>query len=84
MAASAREPEAARIEVFQGILLAAFGLTALPLLAYYALGRFVEGRAILAAAWLLSLAPLGVGLFFGWWWTLDLIACPYGSSECPL
>jgi len=60
-------------------------LTALPLLAYFAIGWWLSQRpVVLALVWLVSLAPFFVYLFFAALGVADLVSCGPDAYECPL
>src|SRR3954447_2227787 len=62
VAGSDPDPDVTGGAVAKGVAVAAVGLVAIPLLAYYALGRFTPNRIVVAGVWLVSLVPVGIYL----------------------
>jgi hypothetical protein len=84
-AATGREPGVHTGAYLGGIAVAAIFLAALPLTAYYALGRFSPVPTfVVAGIWLLSLAPLAVYSIFALLFTAGLVGCPPDAYECPV
>jgi hypothetical protein len=57
---------------------------ALPLSAFYALGRVVRNAFAVAACWLASLVPLGYYGFVVMLLIAKQTSCPPGAYECPV
>jgi hypothetical protein len=69
----------------EGIAVGAIFLAALPLTAYYALGRWTRIPAgFVALIWLASLAPLAVYWLYALLATVALVGCPPDAYECPV
>jgi hypothetical protein len=67
-----------------GIAVGAVFLAALPLTAYYALGRWTRIHAgFVAMIWLVSLAPLALYWIYALLVTVALVGCPPDAYECP-
>ncbi len=80
-----REPGVTTDAFISGVVLGATAIGALPVLAYYWLGRVAAGhRFLLAALWLASLLPLVCYLILAGLVTADLAQCPPDAYECPV
>jgi len=68
-----------------GIAVGAVFLAALPLSAYYALGRFTRlPTFVVAGIWIFSLAPLALYWLYALLVTAALVGCPPDAYECPV
>ena len=71
--------------LIQGIVLGSVMLGAVPVLAYYGLGRTLHRHPkALAVTWLVSLAPLLGYVFLATLLTANLVACLPDQYECPI
>jgi hypothetical protein len=77
------DPDVPGGDVAAGVALTAAGV-ALPLGGYYALGRFMPNRLIVAVVWLVSLAPLIVYSIVVALIVAAALQCPPDAYECPV
>jgi Na+/H+ antiporter NhaD/arsenite permease-like protein len=82
--ASDPDPEVSGGAVAKGVAIAAVGLAALPLLAYYALGRFTPNRVVVGVVWLVSLVPAGIYVIVVALVVAGYTQCSAGENDCPI
>ena len=84
-AAAGRDPGVHTGPYLEGILAAAVFVAALPLAAYYGLGRLTPAPLfVLVMIWIASLAPLTLYWIVALLITAGLVGCPPDAYECPV
>ena len=85
LTAGHRDPQVPDGEFVAGLALVSVVMTALPVMAYYALGRaLATRRVVLGGIWLVSLIALYVFLVMCMLGVAELVSCPPGAYECPV
>jgi hypothetical protein len=77
------DPDVSGGAVAAGMAIAALGI-ALPLAGYYALGRLMPNRVIVAGVWLVSLIPLVPYSIVLALMVAGELQCPPDAYECPV
>ena len=84
-AATTHDRDVSTTDFVEGLALAAAAMGVFPYFVYYWLGRaLTRHRTVLAAGFVVSVAPLYFYLFLVEIWTLSLTHCPPNAYECPL